>query len=243
MLVPPAVIVAGIGGIDPVNEITTGEAVAIAISLLGGLAFIAVLFLRFTEHRRTYQLKFIDRPLEYLPSIPTEISTTDHILICASDVNPVVYTSITLRDGVLVDQVDLRFVRRQFFPKRPLPFPIWRWLPRNLQNDSVEVANVWDGDSEREDRLGLIQPGHRRQRPSSFPDGTGGYLVRWQPHLNLLGNDRLWLRVIPDVRADWKGYLEFRGPSKNRKRAYQRKRVDIRLSVPHTEESPTGEVE
>jgi len=142
-----------------------------------------------------------------------------------SDHLAAVYTRILARHGVAVKEINFRLVRRVWFPKSPIPLPLWRWEPARPSKDGVFVTYICDEDWELQH---AVNPSTMaRPKPLSEPDNVGGYRLDFGKEIRLLPNDSLWLRVIIDVRSNWEGQIEFQGPSPDKRCAYKRRKITL----------------
>jgi hypothetical protein len=183
----------------------------------------------------TYDLRFGEQSADFPPGYVS--SHTWPKTATAND--DVLYARVIAYANVQVESVDFRLVKRVWLPNRFWPFPLWAWVPIRISTDRVHVDNLWDAELERQKVLNPYL--QIRLRPAAQPDETGGYRMFFgQPGLSMLAGDSMWIRVITSFTVvngendlpDWRGHLEFQGPSNDGRRAYVRRSVVIKRSSP-----------
>ena len=219
-------------GVNFTSEVTIGEMIAIAISLLGGVVIIVIGIRKKTEPSRMYDLSFLDGSSGSFPPGYVYNQAFSKKITAKSETDglAVMLVRIRARQGVDIESIGFRLVNRRWFPSRPNPFPLWMWQGVRPSTEGVFVTNLWDAEWEREQSINHFRL--TRGQPHALADESGGYRLSFcQGKLRMLARDSLWIRVIVDVSNNWAGHLEFQGPSQDQQRAYTRRSVVIVLKA------------
>ena len=208
-LLPILVIVLSI---EWVKQITTGEIIVIAISLIIGSITFVRFMLKITSPNRSYKMALFNSSIDKLISNNKEVTK----YVVGRDNLVEAHVRIVTKTGANIHRIRFRLVRKGF--------PYWRWVAERSRYAFVE--RIWDKDLERE----------REINPNSLSRGEPSYLqenesgILYFGNRNQLKDDIMWYRVIIHANADWDGYLEYCAPSGDGRWAYSRRKISFQFS-------------
>ena len=204
-LLPISVVVLAI---DWVNEITTGEIIAIGLSILIIIGAVIRIIYKQTSPNRAYKMALFDSSIDQL--VPKDDSEVSEYIIRQDNIAEV-HVRLTVKTGTNVESIRFRLVNRVF--------PRWRWVVERPGHAFVE--KIWDKDWERE----------RTVNPFILSRGSPLYIQDNEVGILYFGNrsqlkgDIVWYRVIIHANTNWEGYLEYSAPSGDGRYAYSRRKI------------------
>ena len=200
-------------GIDWVNQITTGEIIAISVSVVIVIGTVFMFFWRHTSPNRAYKMTLFDNSIDRLiPNNGNEVSK----FRLGKDGIAEVHVRIVAKAGVNIEKICFRLVNKGC--------PYGRWIGE--KGGRASIYRVWDKDLEREREINPYQ--QSRGTPLYSQEGQAGILHF--SNRRLLKGDIMWYRVIIRANEEWNGYLEFCGPSGDNRPAYSRHKITLQLN-------------
>lgn len=198
-------------GITFTNEITTGELIAIAISVLIVGGAIVQFILKLTAPSRAYNMTVFDSSIDKLM---TKKNSEVKEYKVQQDNLAEIHVKIVAKVGASVEHISFRLLKRALF----------HWVDEQPRRVSVE--NIWDKDWEVEHKINPYIS--LRGRPAYTQEhGTG---VLHFGNRSQLKGDIMWYRVIIHANEDWSGYLEYCAPLGDGRYAKSRRRIILRLT-------------
>ena len=91
----------------------------------------------------------------------------------------------------------------------------------------VSIIGIWDKNWETERSINPYRVS--RGEPLYIQENETGVLH--SGNITKLKDDIMWYRVIINAKADWVGYLEFCGHSRDNRRVYSRRKITLRLGL------------
>jgi len=197
-------------GIDLVSQITIGEIIGISVTI--GIVIVAV-FWRFTSPSRAYKMTLFDNSIDRL--IPNNGKEVSEFRI-GKDGIAEIHVRIDAKAGVNIDKIRFRLVNKGC--------PYGRWIAE--RGSRAFICQVLDKDLDREREINPYQ--QSRSVPLYSQEDQAGILHFG--NRRLLKGDIMWYRVMILANEEWKGYLEFCGPSGDGRPAYCRHKITLQLN-------------
>lgn len=219
---PPLIVIAallpvlGIAlGIDWVNQITTGEMIAISVSVVIVIGTVFMFFWRHTSPSRAYKMTLFDSSVDRL--IPNDGNEVSKFRL-GQDGIAEVHVRIITKTGVNIEKIRFRLVNKV------CPYGRRRWIAERGRRGFIE--KIYHKDLEKESKINPYQPS--RGAPLYRQEDQAGILLF--NNRRFLKGDIIWYRVIIHASEEWNGYLEFCGPSGDNRPAYSRRKITLQLN-------------
>ena len=194
----------------------------VEFATLGGIILVSLFTLvkvidaRYWRAGRTYTMSFLQSPDPFPPTPAFE--QRYYRSVRKHNGSEPLYVRVRAKHGIEIRDVEIQFVQRTFRWRSMGPFDLWMW-----DNAPVSVIQIEKATDVYAANFAMAEEPHQHEQANQI----GGSRIWYdRPNALLLG-DSLWLRIQADVKSDWKGHLQFRGPSPHGRRAYVRRTVDM----------------